>query len=87
MCQQLVRARLLKRRLRCGHIRVRRLHRGLGSVQAGHRFVPGLIARNSLLGKRDCTRGIGLLMFQVRLSLRQRRLARLHLRFGVDRRT
>ena len=53
---------------------LRRLHRRLRRLQAGHGFVAGLLARDALLGQRHGARGVGFLMLEVRLGLRQRRL-------------
>ena len=60
--------------LRRGKVVARGVHRGLCSLQAGHGFVPRLRAHDSLLLQRHGAAGIGLLMLEVCLSLRQRRL-------------
>ena len=69
--------------LRRGKVVVRGVHCGLRGLQAGHGFVPRLRAHDSLLLERHGAAGIGLLMLEVCLRLRQRRLRGFDLRLSA----
>ena len=76
-------ARLAQIGLRRGKILARRIHGGFRRLQRRHHFVARLLAHDSLLRQSHGAAGIRLLMFVLRLSLRQRGFGRLHLCFGA----
>ena len=80
--EQFVSMRLAQRCFRRVQVSLGCVDGGLRCLQTGLGFVAGFRAHNALTGERDGACGVGFLMVEVRLGLRQGCLRGLYLRFG-----